>query len=62
MLLEMARYATTSQLEEIVRTYRAVTGREEMQHHNDRHSTRFARRHWDDDGSIVTPAAGFAPA
>ena len=56
VLLEMARYATTSQLEEIVRTYRAVTGREEMGHHNDRHANRFARWRWDDDGSLVISA------
>ena len=55
-LLEMARYATTAQLEEIVRTYRAVTGSEEMRHHNDRHDKRFARWHWDDDGSLVVSA------
>jgi hypothetical protein len=55
-LLEMARYASTAQLEEIVRTYRAVTGREEMRHHNDRHDKRFARWHWDDDGSLVISA------
>jgi len=55
-LLEMARYATTSQLEEIVRTYRAVTGREETNHHNNRHEARFARWYWDDDGSLVLSA------
>ena len=37
-LLEMARYATTSQLEEIVRSYRTVTGREELRNANDRHA------------------------
>jgi len=52
-LLEMARYATTSQLEEIVRTYRKVTGREELRDTNDRHDARFARWYWDDDGSLV---------
>ena len=52
-LLEMARYATTSQLEEIVRTYRKVTGREELRDANDRHDGRFARWHWDEDGSLV---------
>ena len=55
-LLDIARYATTAQLEEIVRTYRAVTGREEMLRHNDRHAARFARWHWDDDGSLVITA------
>ena len=55
-LLEMARYATTAQLEEIVRTYRAVTGREEIGRHNDRYEGRFARWHWDDDGSLVISA------
>jgi hypothetical protein len=55
-LLEMARYATTAQLEEIVRTYRAVTGPEELRDHNDRHENRFARWHWDDDGSLVISA------
>jgi hypothetical protein len=55
-LLEMARYATTTQLEEIVRAYRSVTGREEMRHANDRHDARFARWHWDDDGSLVLTA------
>jgi hypothetical protein len=52
-LLEMARYATTAQLEEIVRTHRKVTGREELRDANDRHDGRFARWHWDDDGSLV---------
>ena len=55
-LLEMARYATTSQLEEIVRAYRSVTGREETRRHNDRHEARFARWYWDDDGSLVVSA------
>jgi hypothetical protein len=52
----MARYATSAQLEEIVRAYRSVTGREEMGHTNDRHDVRFARWHWDDDGSLVLSA------
>lgn len=55
-LLEMARYATTAQLEEIVRTYRAVTGREELRNANDRHDARFARWYWDDDGCLVVSA------
>ncbi|MCA1842934.1 MAG: HNH endonuclease, partial [Actinobacteria bacterium] len=55
-LLEMARYATTAQLEEIVRTYRKVTGREELRDANDRHDARFARWYWDDDGSLVLSA------
>jgi hypothetical protein len=56
MLLEMARYATTAQLEEIVRTYRKVTGREELRDANDRHDGRYARWYWDDDGSLVVTA------
>ena len=55
-LLEMARYATTAQLEEIVRAYRSVTGREELRDANDRHENRFARWHWDDDGALVLSA------
>jgi hypothetical protein len=55
-LLEMARYATTSQLEEIVRTYRKVTGREELRDANDRHDARYERCYWDDDGSLVIHA------
>ncbi len=55
-LLEMARYATTAQLEEIVRTYRTVTGQEELRNANDRHDARFARWYWDDDGSLVVSA------
>ena len=55
-LLDMARYATTTQLEEIVRTFRAVTGREETRNADDRHDLRFARWHWDDDGSFVISA------
>jgi hypothetical protein len=51
-LLEMARYATTAQLEEIVRTFRAVTGRAETRKANDRHDGRFVRWHWEDDGSL----------
>ncbi|MEW6476250.1 MAG: DUF222 domain-containing protein [Actinomycetota bacterium] len=56
MLLEMARYATTAQLEEIVRAYRSVTGREELRNANDRHDARYARWHWEDDGSLVLTA------
>jgi hypothetical protein len=52
----MARYATSAQLEEIVRAYRSVTGREELRDTNDRHDDRFARWHWDDDGSLVFSA------
>ena len=55
-LLEMARYATTAQLEEIVRAYRSVVGQEERRQANDRHADRFARWHWDDDGSLVVSA------
>src|SRR5581483_3687189 len=55
-LVEMARYATASQLEEITRTYRSVTGRPELEGANDRHDGRFARWHWDDDGSLVLQA------
>lgn len=55
-LLEMARYATTAQLEEIVRTFRAVTGREETRIADDRHDGRFARWSWADDGSLVFSA------
>ena len=55
-LLEMARYATTAQLEEIVRTYRKVTGREELRDANDRHDARSNRWYWDDDGSLVIQA------
>lgn len=43
----------TFPLEEIVRSYRTVTGREELRNANDRHDARFARWHWDDDGSLV---------
>ena len=56
VLLEMARYATTAQLEEIVQAYRSVTGREELRNANDRHGDRFARWHRDDDGSLVLTA------
>ena len=56
VLLEMARYATTSQLEEIVRAYRTVTGQEEVRDSNERHENRFARWHWEDDGSLVLSA------
>ncbi|HET9769720.1 MAG TPA: DUF222 domain-containing protein [Acidimicrobiia bacterium] len=56
LLLEMARYATTAQLEQIVGTYRAVTGREEGKNANDRHDNRFARWYWADDGSLVISA------
>jgi hypothetical protein len=55
-LLEMARDATTTQLEEIVRTFRAVTGREETGNADDRHDGRFARWYWADDGSLVISA------
>lgn len=44
------------QLEQIVRTFRAVTGREETRNANDRHENRFARWHWADDGSLIISA------
>jgi hypothetical protein len=43
-------------VEEIVRAYRSVTGREELRNANDRHDARFARWQWDDDGSLVLTA------
>jgi hypothetical protein len=33
-----------------------MAGREELRNVNDRHDARFARWHWDDDGSLVLTA------
>ena len=56
LLLEYARYATTAQLEQIVRSYRNTTGEEELSHDRDRHERRYAHWSWDDDGSLVLTA------
>jgi uncharacterized protein DUF222/HNH endonuclease len=55
-LLEVARTATASQLERIVRTYRKAQIQEELVEANERHKARQARWYWDDDGSFVLSA------
>ncbi len=55
-LVEVARTATASQLERIVRTYRKAQIQEELVEANDRHQARRARWYWDDDGSFVLSA------
>lgn len=55
-LVEIARAATASQLERIVRTYRRVQVQEELVEANGRHQARQARWYWDDDGSFVLSA------
>ncbi len=52
-LVELARHATAAHLERIVRAYRGVRRREELEAANDRHARRFLRCEWDDDGSLV---------
>jgi hypothetical protein len=55
-LVEVARTATASQLERIVRTYRKAQIQEELVESNERHKARQARWYWDDDGSFVLSA------
>lgn len=55
-LLQLAREATTAQLERIVRAYRLVVGPAEAKAAKDRHLERSARWYWDDDGSLVFTA------
>jgi hypothetical protein len=55
-LVEIARAATASQLERIVRTYRRAQLQEELVEANERHQARQARWYWDDDGSFVLSA------
>ncbi len=55
-LVDIARTATASQLERIVRTYRKAQLQEELVEANERHKARQARWYWDDDGSFVLSA------
>ena len=52
-LLELARHATTHQLERIVRAWRVTKGQIEEAQVNTRHTHRSLRWHYDDDGSMV---------
>lgn len=53
MLLEVARTATTAQLETILRSYRRATGDEERADDRERRQRRYCRWYWDEDGSLV---------
>jgi hypothetical protein len=55
-LVEIARAATASQLERIVRTYRRAQVQEELVEANQQHENRQTRWYWDDDGSFVLSA------
>ncbi|MDQ3946655.1 MAG: HNH endonuclease [Actinomycetota bacterium] len=55
-LVEIARAATASQLERIVRTYRRAQVQEGLVEANQRHAARQTRWYWDDDGSFVLSA------
>jgi Domain of unknown function (DUF222)/HNH endonuclease len=55
-LVDWARHSTASQLERIVRSYRSALRNEELQDVNDRHADRYARWHWEDDGSLIVSA------
>src|SRR5437764_7016114 len=55
-LVDWARHGTASQLERIVRSYRSALRAQELQDVNDRHAGRYARWHWDDNGSLVVSA------
>ncbi|MGH9039740.1 MAG: DUF7674 family protein [Acidimicrobiia bacterium] len=52
-LVEIARTATASQLERIVRTYRKAQVESELAEANERHQAERAQWYWDDDGSLV---------
>lgn len=55
-LLKMARAATASQLERIVRAYRPAQVMNELAEANERHRGRRVSWSWDDDGSLVVSA------
>jgi uncharacterized protein DUF222/HNH endonuclease len=55
-LVELARHGTASHLERIVRAYRRVLGANNPDEVKERHQARYARWHWDDDGSLVLSA------
>jgi hypothetical protein len=55
-LLELARHATTHQLERIVRAWRVTKGQAEDDKVKARHSHRYVRWHHDDHGSLVLSA------
>jgi hypothetical protein len=55
-LVEWARHGTASHLERIVRSYRSALRNEELDEVNERHANRYARWHWEDDGSLVVSA------
>ena len=52
-LADLARTATTAQLERLVRSYRGVLAADEIEKVNQRHERRYVRWSWDDDGSLV---------
>ncbi|HSH60345.1 MAG TPA: DUF222 domain-containing protein [Acidimicrobiales bacterium] len=52
-LADLARTATTAQLERLVRAYRGVLAADEIERANQRHDRRYVRWSWDDDGSLV---------
>ncbi len=55
-LVDIARLATASQLERIVRTYRRTQVDAELAEANHRHEGRNVSWHWDEDGSLVLSA------
>nr|MDQ3571159.1 HNH endonuclease [Actinomycetota bacterium] len=52
-LADLARHATASHLETLVRAYRGVLGSGEVEEANRRHENRYLRWSYEDDGSIV---------
>jgi hypothetical protein len=52
-LLQVARHTTAAQLERLARAYRTVRRREGLEEANDRHSRRYARYYFDEDGSFA---------
>ena len=55
-LVELARHATASHLEQMARAYRTVQGPGAVEEANRRHERRYLRWCWDDDGSLVVVA------
>ena len=55
-LLQLARDATTAQLESIVRAYRRQSGPKELGEDRQRYDRRSANWYWDEDGSLVINA------
>jgi hypothetical protein len=55
-LLDLARYATAAQVEQLVRAYRSVERQVKREHATKQHASRELNYYYDDDGSLVIRA------